>query len=95
MNKVSFLDELVSLGGVTHMLKRSDDAGASGDAHPGLVGSGATPDSILVRPDEAGTRLPRTGHLPSSMVPGRLGGITQAKDPVDRLRFNRAYRERG
>jgi hypothetical protein len=100
MNKISFLDELVRLGGATRMLKQayggSEGTGETStvDIPHGMVGSDPTPESIRVAPDEAATRLPETAKLPSNIRPGRLGGISQAKDPIDRFKFNRAYRDR-
>lgn len=96
MNKISFLHELVSLGGATRLIKKAYGGGATStvDIPHGMVGSDSTPESIPVAPAEASTRLPRTAKQPSQVKPGTLGDVTQAKEPVDRFKFNRADRDR-
>lgn len=96
MNKISFLDELLKLGGATRVVKVAYQGAAdSSEAPQGMTGSGSVPESIRVAPHEASTRLPKTSHLPSQIKPGALGGVTQAKDPISKHRFNRAWRDSG
>lgn len=93
MNKVSFLDELVKLGCCKQLLKRASDGGSESSEIPqGMASGDPVPDSIDVHPTEAQTRVPLTAHLPSPIHPGSLGGVTQAKHPIDRKRFNRSWR---
>ena len=88
MNLHSFVDEVIKLGGVTVMVKRSA-SGSTEDIPAGLGGSGSVPESITTTPDEAATRLPATGHLPAAVEPGTLGKMTNSRAPIDRPRFNR------
>lgn len=92
MNRASFLDELLKLAS-GRIEKRADDINQTAIPE-GLIGSGTVPDSIKVRPDDAKTRRPLTAHLPSAISPGSLGSVTQAKDPIDRFKYNRTYRDR-
>lgn len=100
MNRISFLDELVKIGSATDMIKAAygggSDAGTVNtvDIPHGMVGSDPVPESTRLSPDDASSRLPNSSKVPSAIRPGRLGGVTQAKDPVDRFRFNRVYRDR-
>lgn len=98
MNKISFLDELIKLGGVTGMYKRAFDGETLGDISAdipsGMMGTEPVPGSIRTIPDEAGTRLPNANHSGNSVSSGRLGPVTQARNPIDRERFNKIYRER-
>lgn len=84
MNRASFLDEL---------LKIADETNLTEIPH-GLIGSEPAPPSEPHRPAEAASRVPLTATLPSVVGKGELGGVTQAKDPIDRFKYNRVYRER-
>ncbi|MFQ5352742.1 MAG: hypothetical protein ACE5D3_06685 [Candidatus Binatia bacterium] len=93
MNLISFLDELVKLGGVRCVIKRASDVNTV-DIPSGMVDDSPVPFHIDVWPHEAATRLPKTGKHLSSVPTGELGGVTQAKDPIDRDKYNRAYKDR-
>ena len=93
MNLVSFLDELIKLGGAACLTKRADEV-STVDVPHGMTDGNPPPDSIKVHPHEASTRLPLTGKTPSIVQSGHLGGQTQAKDPIDRYKYNRGYRDR-
>ena len=99
MNLISFVDELVKLGAGHQLVKRAyDGLEGTGDVHmidvpQGLMDSEGPPAAIRVAPDEAATRLPGTSHLPSHVPEGTLGGVTTAKDPIDREKYNRAYKD--
>jgi hypothetical protein len=96
MNKVSFLDELVKTGCCRHLLKRANEGGSESSEIPqGMASGDPVPDSLDVHPTEAKTRLPLTAHLPSPIHPGIQGGVTQAKNPIDRFRFNRSWKDDG
>jgi hypothetical protein len=104
MNLVSFVDELVKLGAGRQLLKRAyggpnDGDGAGNDANTvdvphGMMGADSPPPSDRVSPSEASTRLPLTYHLPSTVQSGNQGDITEPKDPIDKHKYNRAYRDR-
>jgi len=100
MNKISFLHELVKLGAATRMIKLAyggeTDAGTVNtvDIPHGMVGSDPVPESIRVSPDDASTRLPDSSKTPSAIQAGRLGSVTQANEPIDRFKNNRAHRDR-
>lgn len=103
MNMLSFADELVRVSALRPLIEKHAYAGgAEGIAHDttsvdiphSMAGSEAVPESIQVAPDEAATRLPETAHLPSIVQSGHIGGVAQAKDPIDRFRYNRAYQDR-
>jgi hypothetical protein len=94
MNKMSFVDELVKVGAMRCLLKRASDVNTI-DVPEGMMSNAPTPDAIRLHPDQAATRLPATAHLMSSLdMPGMLGSVTQAVDPIDREKFNRAYKDR-
>lgn len=92
MNLISFVDELVKLGGVKTLIKRGSDVSSS-EIPAGMMSSAAPPPSIRVAPDEAGTRLEST-HLPTTVEVGQLGPLGDNRRPIDRERFNRPYAER-
>lgn len=98
MNMLSFVDELMKIGAMHPIIEKH--AFAEGhdtttvDVPHSMMGAGPVPPSINTRPDEAGTRLPRTGRLMPQVRAGELGGVAQAKDPIDRHKYNRAYRDR-
>jgi hypothetical protein len=95
MNKLSFLDELMKLGGAMCLVKRAEMGDVNTvDIPHGMMGSDPMPAGDRLVPDDAATRLPATAHLPSRIQGGSLGGVTQAKDPIDREKYNRAYRDR-
>ena len=91
MNLGSFVDELMKVGAMDPIKKH---ASTTVDVPSSMMDNGLVPESIDVRPDEAGSRLPRTGHLPPQVDGGNLGQVAQAKDPIDRQKYNRAYRDR-
>lgn len=92
MNKISFLDELVKLGCGKRLLKLAEGSESS-EIPVGMASSDPVPESIEVRPTDATSRVPLTAHLPTPIRPGALGGVTQAKTPIGRHRFNRAWRD--
>jgi len=94
MMLLSFVDELVKLGAGRQLVKTGEVT--QGDLNTidipsGMMDSESPPVAELIVPDEAATRLPRTGHLAPQVVAGELGDVTDAKDPIDRERFNRLY----
>jgi hypothetical protein len=92
VNPVSFVDELVKVGALDCLFKRADDGQINaGDIPHAMMSPGPTPVSIYLNPAQAATRLPLTAASPIAVVPGRLGPVAAAKDPIDRERFNRAY----
>ena len=91
MNLVSFVDELVTLGGVRCMWKRAADI-SEGVAPEGLMRSDAPPPSIRTVPDETATRLPESAGVASQIQAGALGRSSGSKYPIDRERFNRPGR---
>jgi hypothetical protein len=93
MNLVSFLDELVKLGGAHCVVKRANLA-TSNDIPQGMVDDSPVPEHIEVRPADATTRLPLTGGQLSQVQVGALGDVTEAREPIDRDKFNRTYKER-
>lgn len=93
MNLISFLDELVKLGGARCVIKRAAEVNTI-DIPSGMIDDSPVPFHIEVRPHEAATRLPITGGQMSAVPSGHIGGVTQAKDPIDRDKYNRAYKER-
>ena len=84
MNRASFLDELLKLASDVNTI----------DIPQGMMSSDPVPESLPVRPADASTRRPETAHLPSVVGQGEIGGVTQAKDPIDRFKYNRLYRDR-
>ena len=91
MNKISFLDELMKLGGVRVIVKTADDMCSQPPA--GMMSGESAPPADVQHPAEVETRLPISSRTPGAIQPGDLGDITSAKDPIDRHKFNRAYRE--
>lgn len=89
MNLFSFADELMKVGAMDPIIQKH----AGGENMPsGLVGSDPMPaEADLIRPDEVSSRLPRTVSLKPAIVAATLGTVSQAKDPIDRIMFNRAY----
>jgi hypothetical protein len=85
MNPVAFLDELVKLDAMRPLVEKH--AHSVVDGLYGLANDFAPP-ALPLRPDDAKTRLPRTGHRPKLVPAGHLGEVTPAKDPIDRMRFN-------
>jgi len=92
MNTLSFLDELVKIGAARCLLKSAEINTV--DIPQGMMGDGVVPPSITVAPSDASTRLPRTGLKPATFPSGHLGRSTEPKDPIDRFKYNRAYRDR-
>ena len=90
MNLLSFVDELVKVGSFSRIIKIADQGGENSDIPSGMMSSEGVPDSIDVRPHDATTRTPKS-HLPSIVESGNMGDISEAKDPLDRERYNRAY----
>lgn len=73
MNIESFIDEIIKL--------------SSSDIPGGMVGGDqdSPPDPVdELKPNDAKTRL-KNGP-PPRMTPGRLGGVTMAKNPIDGVR---------
>lgn len=91
MNLISFVDELVKLGGVRVIVKRAADISSS-EVPAGMMDPGQPPPSIRVAPDEAATRLLNT-ELPDAIQPGKLGPLASTINPIDRERFNHLYQE--
>jgi len=91
MNKVSFLDELMSLGGVRSVVKTADEMISQPPA--GMMSGEAAPSADIQYPTEVTSRLPTAARSAGDIQGGDLGDVTSAKDPIDRHRFNRAYRE--
>jgi hypothetical protein len=92
MNIVSFIDELVKIGAAKVFVKNAEMVGA--EAHHGMVGDSPMPDHTEVFPHDVRTRLPITATTTSFIVPGALGNVDEAKEPIDQERFNRSYREK-
>lgn len=91
MNLLGFVDELVKIGGMRCLYKRAHDGDVDMAGVPqGLMDDGPAPQAIRAVPDEAATRI-RNGQLPAAILAGRLGGITTAKQPVDREKYDRRY----
>lgn len=101
MNLLSFLDELVKVGSFEKII-RKHAAGGDGDqgnvntvdVPEGMMDTGASPPAININPAEANTRIPLTASRKPLVESGHLGGVSQAKDPIDQLKYNRAYRDR-
>lgn len=95
----SFLDELLKLGAARSLVKSAYGGGdSSGDINTvdiphGMIGSEPMPEVDRVAPDEAGTRL-QASAVPSQIKPGILGKVSPSRQPIDRERYNRAYRDR-
>ncbi len=93
MNLVSFVDELVKVGGLTCLYKRADDAEVNTvDIPHGMMSHETMPERIIVNPAEVATRLPNLARSGTAIPSGTLGGVTQSKWPIDREKFNRLYR---
>jgi hypothetical protein len=91
MNKISFLDELMSLGGVRSVVKTADDMVSQPPV--GMMSGEAAPPADIQHPAEVATRLPTSTRSAGVVQGGELGDVTSAKDPIDRHKFNRAYRK--
>lgn len=91
MNKISFLDELMSLGGVRVIVKTADDMVSQ--APSGMMSGESAPPADIQHPAEVTTRLPTAARSAGAIQGGDQGDVTSAKDPIDRHKFNRAYRE--
>jgi hypothetical protein len=89
MNKISFLDELMKLGGVRVVIKTASSV--IGSPPDGMVSDEAAPKADLVRPDEVATWSKPAGKSAGTIAQGTQGEITSSPDPIDRLRFNRGY----
>jgi hypothetical protein len=96
MNLISFVDELVKLGAVRPLIRKlaADGDSEAVDIPQGMMSSEPVPDSDRVHPAEAATRLPATAHLEPEIETGHLGKVTEPKHPIDRDKYNRAYRDR-
>ncbi len=92
MNLISFVDELVKVGGVRCLAKRAMDIDG-GDIPAGMMDPAPSPPSMRVVPDEVATRVANAG-LASNVPEGMLGSSSGTKRPIDRERFNRPYVER-
>lgn len=88
----SFLDELLKVGAARCLLKSADDINTVDIPH-GMIGSAASPESDRVVPDEAATRM-QGSHASPVVEVGRLGSTTPSRNPIDRERYNRLYRDR-
>lgn len=83
-----FAEELEKVGAdqtVQRMVKLS----GTDSAPIGMMGTGVVEPGIELRPDRAETRLSSLIRPGSMIIPGNLGGVTAAGDPIDRMRFNR------
>jgi hypothetical protein len=96
MNLLSFVDELMKVGAMEPLIRKHADAGDAPtvDIPQSLMGSGAVPTNINPKPDEASTRLRQTGHLTPAIGAATLGPVLLSRDPIDREKYNRAYRDR-
>jgi hypothetical protein len=91
MNLYSFADELMKIGAMDPLM----DKHAQNESMPtGMVGSDPMPETLLLRPDEAASRVPLTATLPPAVSAGTLGRITQATSPVDNPTFESPFTER-
>lgn len=80
MNKVSFLDELVKMGGVTGALKVAQ---GFSDPPAGMIpDDGPVPDEKVHRPEDPSTRVSNRGAVPSRVPSGHLGSITSVGESV-------------
>lgn len=91
MNRISFLDELLKLGGVRVVVKVSSDL--TSDPPAGLMNPDAAPPAEPHQPTEAASRLPATAHIPAQIHAGQQGDITTSRNPIDQYKFNWGYRE--
>jgi hypothetical protein len=105
MIAASFLDELVKIGAPTGILPRSSTLSAlvqkalhksmtvkkAGLEDYAMTSGGAAPEAMRVHPAEATSRLPLTGGRSGIVHPGLYGNITNAKEPIDAQKFNRAH----
>lgn len=91
MNKISFLDELMSLGGVRSVVKTADDMISQPPV--GMMSGEDGPPADIQYPAEVNSRLPTSARMPGAIQSGGLGNVSSAKDPIDRHKFNRAFRE--
>jgi hypothetical protein len=100
MNLVSFVDELVKISAMRSLVKRaSGEIDATSNVNSveppaSIMGGGAVPPSLRIVPERAATRLPESVDIPSQIVAGSLGNVTGSKDPIDRDKFNRWYRDK-
>jgi len=97
MNRRSFLDELIKLGGVRRAMEKlgylpgyAMDPSTVDIPHA-MIGSEPVPPAIELKPDDASTRVPRSVLTLSVIRDGALGQVTPAKDPIDKERFNRVF----
>lgn len=82
MNEVSFLDELVKMGGVTSAFVKLAVT-ADSDPPDGMIDDpGPVPDADPHEPDDASTRLPLSKKHPSQVESGYLGGVTHPEKHV-------------
>lgn len=95
MRLVGFIDELVKLGVAEKLSNAFDNSNISQEPPPEMAGYDTIDPPDRLAPGEAGTRLPKTSHLPGQMKPGELGGVTDAKEQIDRGKFNRPYQVDG
>jgi hypothetical protein len=95
MNLVAFVDELVKVGAMKCLYKRADDGDVNtADAPHGMMSHDPMPESIRLNPAQVGTRLPRTAAGPATITAGELGSVATARNPIDREKHNRAYKDR-
>lgn len=95
MKLIAFVDELVKVGAMKCLYKRADDGSINAAEAPhGLMSSDPSPPSLRLHPAEAATRLPRTVEGPNAVTPGLLGPVAGTRSPIDREKFNRAYKDR-
>jgi len=95
MNLLSFVDELMKVGATRPILEKqafgNDHEVNTADIPSGMADTGSPPPNLDPKPDDVGTRLRETAHLPSTVPSGEIGGVTSPKDPIDREKFNRVY----
>jgi hypothetical protein len=101
----SFLDELVKIGAPVNIIPRRSTLSAlvqnalhksmtvkkAGLEDYAMTAGGAAPPAERVHPAEATSRLPLSGGRTGIVHPGLYGNITNAKEPIDAQKFNRAY----
>lgn len=96
MRLIGFVDELVKLGTVRHVVVKLANLGENSltqEPPPEMVGSDTYEPGDRVSPEEAQTRLPQTAALAKGVQKGRLGSITGPKEQIDKGKFNRPYEQ--
>jgi len=99
MNLVSFVDELVKIGGMRVLMKRAGEIDSTSNVNSveppmAIMGGGPVPSSLRVVPERAATRLPHSEEFDSQIEAGSLGDVTGSREPIDQDKFNRWYRDK-